>query len=473
MSAPAQAAVSAAPTQLAVPTFGPGPMRWHSSDNARLRAYRTATRVLGQLRPKTGGRKTIRMASSSSASIPAVGSTVRVTAAVSSSEPHSRIGVRVYEVIQGKRVRSSTVYVRPRTKTRTPVSVTIRTTRPSSRIQLLAFSEVTRRHTVYMGSIAATVVRPNPPTPVTPPPTTPPTSTSPSPPPPTPPPPADSSPCEAINYGDPGQGRLTFSDEFDGAQVDRTKWRVRDNTFLNHDQAYIRARNVSVHGGALDIKGERLPQAEWRTNANALYTRNKTRDYATGYIDTIDAAGSGNAAGNRFSQKYGYFEIRAWVPSASTMSRGIWPAFWLRADHQLGEIDALESYGAPTIRTYDPSPSYEWNSWADTNKQTSNDHAQGTAHPLHDNDPIWKGWHRYGINWSPTCLRYTYDGQTVGVVPLSSKPYLTGATFDDTFNVRLNMQIGTNYWGWADPAHTRDEFHFLVDYVRVYQGNGR
>ena len=49
------------------------------------------------------------------------------------------------------------------------------------------------------------------------------------------------------------------------------------------------------------------------------------------------------------------------------MSQGVWPAFWLRADDNLGEIDVMESYGAPTTRAwgFDPSPSYEWNSSAD------------------------------------------------------------------------------------------------------------
>ena len=57
------------------------------------------------------------------------------------------------------------------------------------------------------------------------------------------------------------------------------------------------------------------------------------------------------------------------------------------------------------------------------------------------------------------------------VVPLSSKPYFTGPTFDDTFHIRLNMQVGSKYWGWAEPKYTRDAFSYKVDWVRVYQGN--
>jgi hypothetical protein len=88
-------------------------------------------------------------------------------------------------------------------------------------------------------------------------------------------------------------------------------------------------------------------------------------------------------------------------------------------------------------------------------------------------DKIWQGWHTFGVNWSPGCMRYLYDGRTVGLVDFdapTTKPYFRGPTFDDTFHIRLNMQVGSSYWGWSDPLHTRPEFHYKVDWVRVHQG---
>lgn len=279
-------------------------------------------------------------------------------------------------------------------------------------------------------------------------------------------------PCKDIDYSDPAQGSLTFADEFEGDAINRDTWRVRDDTFLNQDQAWITKDAVTVEDGVLSITGKRLPEAQWRTNPKALYgATNEIRNYSTGYIDTIDSAGFGNAAGNRFGQKYGYFEVRAWVPSAATDSRGIWPAFWLRADNKPGEIDVIESYGGTTTKNFDPSSSYEWNSWHDTQQVLSKDHTWGRADV--GSDKIWEGWHTYGVNWSPNCLRYLYDGKTVGLVDFNdpkTKPYFRSNTFDSTFHLRINMQVGSNYWGWADPAHTRDEFTYKVDWVRVYQG---
>jgi beta-glucanase (GH16 family) len=409
-----------------------------------------ATTAAALIAPAQAGTRSSR--SEISATVDQAGTLVKATARVRSNQPGRRMTLRIVERNHGRVVASRTRTVRASSRSWRRLHVSLRTLRPGSRVQLTA------RATRVQGRQLVRV-----PPPAAPPPATHPTA---GPVPPTPPPPATSAACEAIDYSDPAQGVRTFDDEFDGTTLAGTRWRVRDNTFLNHDKAWITKDAVSVRDGHLAITGRRLPQTQWRSNPNALYgAENTVRDYSTGYIDTID----------RFSQRYGHFEVRAWVPSASTMSRGIWPAFWLRADHQPGEIDPMESYGAPTIRSFDPSSSYEWNSWADTAQGSTNDPVKQKTQGRADvgSDKIWQGWHTYGVNWSPTCLRYTYDGRTVGTVLFDdprTMTYFRGPTFADTFHIRLNMQVGSKYWGWADPEHTRPEFDFKIDWVRVHQG---
>lgn len=266
--------------------------------------------------------------------------------------------------------------------------------------------------------------------------------------------------CEAIDFSDPAQGRLTFEDDFDGGTLDESRWRVRDDTYLDFDQALIRRENVTVHDGLLDIAGLRLPRSEWRTTPKSRFDWNQVRGWSSGYVDTIGT----------FAQRYGTFEVRAKVPSRSTRSRGVWPAFWLRANGTDGEIDVMESYGGPTIRDEDPSSTYFWNSWEESAQSYSRDHLAGRAE-LPRGTRIWEGFHTYGVTWSPTCLRYTFDGRTVGLVPLDARDYFTGPTFDAPFHLRLNMQVGSSFWGPADDQHTRPRFHYLVDWVRVHQSN--
>jgi beta-glucanase (GH16 family) len=445
--APASAA-SAVTTQVAMTSRAAA---WTASRNARVTTVRGKGGRELQVKPRrSAGRKTISMRSPvSSGRVPDSGTTVTATARVRSTQAGRALTLRVLEIKDGRVVTSRSTTVKPSSRGWRRVAVALRTTRSGSRVQVQTLGQ--RIHGANVVRLASLNVSRSRAVPAS--------------------RPAPSRSCEAIDYTDPAQGVRTFTEDFGGTTLDRSRWRVRDNTFLNQDQAWITKDAVSVHGGYLDITGKRLPQDQWRTNPSALYgAENATRDYSTGYVDSIDDAGV-----NRFSQRYGNFEMRAWVPTSSTMSRGIWPAFWLRGDHQVGEIDVMESYGGPTIRSFDPSSSYEWNSWADTAQGSTSDPVKQKTQGRADvgTDRISEGWHTYGVNWSPKCLRYTYDGRTVGVVDFDAPgtlPYFRGATFADTFHIRLNMQVGSKYWGWADPAHTRSEFSYKIDWVRVHQG---
>ncbi len=451
-----------ASTSTSTISIASGARSWTPSGNAKIATI--GSRAL-QLKPKrAAGRKNVSMRSRvSTTRVDQARSVVRVDARLRTSQPGRRLTLRVKEVAGGRVVSTRSVSVKPSNRRWRTVAVALRTTRAGSRLQVQVQAKRLRhRHVVQLASLAVTadgrqveVPGPGPGAPG---------------------PGVPSAACEDIDYSDPEQGVRTFTDDFDGTAIDRTRWRVRDNTFLNHDKAWITKDAVTVRDGYLAITGRRIPDGQWKTNTGAFWpNENSVRDYSTGYVDTMDGAGYGNAAGQRFSQKYGHFEVRAWVPSESTMSRGIWPAFWLRADRQPGEIDPMESYGGPTIRNFDPSSSYEWNSWADTSEGSQSGIVKRQTHGRADVGPdkIWQGWHTYGVNWSPRCLRYTYDGRTVGVVDFddpATASYFRGPTFDDTFHIRLNMQVGSRYWGWADPAHTRPEFTYKIDWVRVHQG---
>lgn len=468
------------------PSFRSGTTGWTAGSGDRVSRvdYRDSRGTAGHLTStsSTGSGKYLAMISSPSTStVKQQGSRVHVAARVRTSSPASSrpIFLRIVEVHDGKRVQEMTSRNPTRSTAWFWAGADLTTRYDDSRLQVFAAqSNMSGSHYMRIQDVTVTVTAPKPapstvttPTaaPTTPAPTTSaPTAASPSPP-----------TCEDIDYADPDQGSLTFVEDFDGTALDPTRWRVRDDTFLNQDAAFISKENVSVHDGYLDIAGRREPESRWRVNDRALYgAENRIRRYSTGYVDSIKATtyeSPDEASSNRFSQKYGYFEARMWVPSAATMSRGIWPAFWLRADSQPGEIDPMESYGGPTIRSFDPSSSYEWNSWGDTAAGSQPDNASQQTHGRADvgSDKIWQGWHTFAVNWSPTCLRYLYDGRTVGIVDFadpSTKPYFTGRTFDDTFHIRLNMQVGSKYWGWPDEQHTRDVFNFRIDHVKVYQG---
>lgn len=457
------------------PAFAVDATGWQVSPNATLSRVVLGGLPAGQVTPKVwAGVKTISLTSTPSDVLPK-GTYVHVAGQVATTQKGRTVTFQLREIDQnGVTLRT---WTDPRKLTTTGgwswVGAHLTTKFEGSRVTVYVSETVIEKGALRLRRMNQEVTSPEAPFPATPTPTATasptPTATATPTPSPTATVPAPGT-CEDIDYSDAAQGELTYADEFNGSQLDPAQWRIRDDTFLNQDAAYIDKDNVSVHDGYLDIMGRREPAANWRRNPNALYgMENELRTYSTGYVDSIKAGGMGNSSSpDRFSQKYGYFEARLWVPSANTMSQGIWPAFWLRADNVNGEIDVMESYGAPTTRMFDPSPSYEWNSWEDTSQVSTKAHFLGR--PAVD-EPIYLGWHTFGVNWSPTCLRYTLDGATVGIArPVAGEvPYINGATFDSPFHIRFNMQIGSHYWGWPDPSVTRDEFHYKVDWVKVFQ----
>lgn len=42
----------------------------------------------------------------------------------------------------------------------------------------------------------------------------------------------------------------------------------------------------------------------------------------------------------------------------------------------------------------------------------------------------------------------------------------------DKFNIRLNVQVGSSYWGLPEPGKTADSTEFVVDYVRAWAYRG-
>lgn len=254
---------------------------------------------------------------------------------------------------------------------------------------------------------------------------------------------------DALDLSDPAQGELVWSDEFDGDRVDPRRWTVRDATSLSFDQARISADAVTVADGTLRITARDRPGV----------ARSDPRPVTTGYLDTI----------GRFSRQHGRWEVRARLPVAPGVSRGLWPAFWLRADDLPGEIDVVEAWGTPTSRPRDDMDrQYAWTVHEDTRAPEGYRRVGGWGAA---DGPLADDFHVFAVDWVPGCLRFSLDGRTTGFVDLDAEPALAAA-LDDTVNIRLNLQVGGRYWGRLDPndpGTTALPASFEVDHVRVFR----
>ncbi len=139
------------------------------------------------------------------------------------------------------------------------------------------------------------------------------------------------------------------------------------------------------------------------------------------------------------SQTYGYYEIRAEMPTGT----GAWPAFWLlpSSGSNPPEVDILEAHG----------------STANTNVATIHDVSltggvSGTTVLLPD---LGTGFHTYGFLWTPTTLSWYIDGTEV-------KEMATPADMNQPMYMLLNLAADASTTAASLPTP------FVIDYVRSY-----
>jgi beta-glucanase (GH16 family) len=225
--------------------------------------------------------------------------------------------------------------------------------------------------------------------------------------------------------------RLTFRDEFDGDAVDRAKWSLEDPWGKERNrelQAYV-ADACQVRGGLLRLVADKR---------RARYD-GKDREYTSGLLTTY----------RKFSQRYGWFEIRCRVPRG----QGLWPAFWLLPDplDWPPEIDVLE------IKGQEPTRIYLTHHWEDP---PGRNHWEQTA---------WAGpdfsadYHVIALEWAPESLKWYVDGverrYAVRHVP-ATKMFLM-----------VNLAVGGEFLG-PPGRETAFPSAFEVDYVRAYEKKG-
>jgi beta-glucanase (GH16 family) len=239
--------------------------------------------------------------------------------------------------------------------------------------------------------------------------------------------------------------KLVWADEFDGNQLDNTKWTAQigqgcDNFgncgWGNNELQYYRAENASVSNGTLKI------QARKENFDRSSYTSSRLR--------TI----------NKGDFKYGRMEARMKMP----IGRGIWPAFWmLNTDDprwpQGGEIDIMEYLGHEPDIVYGTvhfGPAWPNNRSISGNfKKLNEDYAQN--------------FHVYAVEWEMDEIRWYIDDvlyTSVKRSQLAPNPW----PFDSRFHIILNLAVGGN-WPGNPNSSTVFPQNFEVDYVRVYDGN--
>ena len=241
---------------------------------------------------------------------------------------------------------------------------------------------------------------------------------------------------------------LVFSDEFDGAEVDLSKWTLLtgDGTDFglpagwgNNELQWYQEDNATVADGFLTITAREEVVNGYNYTSSRMITENKA-DFT-----------------------YGRMEMRARMP----ITQGMWPAYWMFFTGPgeyggwaaSGEIDIMEYIGSEpdevfgTIHFGEPFPG---NLFASTDF-------------ILDSGTFNDDFHTFAIEWEPGEIRWYVDDilySTRNIWWSNGGNY--PAPFDQDFHLLLNLAVGGNLPGNPDDTSVFPQ-EYVIDYVRVYQ----
>ena len=299
-------------------------------------------------------------------------------------------------------------------------------------------------------------------------------------------------PKYTLPEGVPTNYNVLWNDEFNGNELDQTKWGYLYSSFDTRAKTQMhftdKPENVSVSDGVLHLTARYSPTREkWNSETNQMETvpRTNTRldkngkvieeypaPFTSGAIQTMDSKGNVKVA---FKGDY-YAEARVKLP----MSESSWSAFWMFGTKYpdwpaSGEIDILESKG------YDPN-------YLQANVHSpfkvNADYSQQNAKRIPNNGDTQTDFHTYGVLKQSNKMTFIYDGKpfhTVDYNKLNVKtPFVDP---DNTMALRFTHIVGGSFLkdgknsprDFTDATKHIDSYRdgsrsdMIVDYVRVWQ----
>ena len=190
---------------------------------------------------------------------------------------------------------------------------------------------------------------------------------------------------------------------------------------------------ITASGGTIDIHAAPADHSSQAWGYGGQYTSGMMTTY------------------HSFSQKYGYFEMRAQLPEGA----GMWPAFWLLPTAHVWppELDPMEAFGdagSGDGGAYSfhnglvPITGSGPGGWNDT----------GGAN-------LYTQQNTFGVDWEADTITYYLNGKAYQTVA-------TPAGFDQPMYMLANLAVGGN-WAGAPLGESAD---MKIDYIRAYSRDG-
>lgn len=237
---------------------------------------------------------------------------------------------------------------------------------------------------------------------------------------------------------------LVFFDDFEGEELDGTKWAYRSNGESPYAGGFWTPENLIVKDGNLVIRTTRRENGAFYSSA----------------VSTL----------NKFDKLYGYFEVRAILPDAQGLSASFWmlPTCGFSGNTEGGragaELDIMES----SVNYTDP---------ARHDDISQNIHVDGYGRELKScrvadvpaKEP-YRSYNTYGLLWTPR--EYIFY---VNRIETARSAFHSGVSTVPEFmllQVAVNGKNGVHEPGWTgditkNPARIFP-VDYTVDYVKVF-----
>ncbi len=251
--------------------------------------------------------------------------------------------------------------------------------------------------------------------------------------------------------------KLVWHDEFDGTELDRTKWDFRLHLMQKRHHTF------TDEGAVLDGKGNlllTLVKKDGQFYSPHLQT-------GENFMDRPVEGSDGNYSKEftwpiaklkepKFLHRYGYYEIRC----KFQQQPGWWSAFWLQSpiigcclDPGLAgvELDIMENFTRDGVISHNQ----HWNGYGVQHESSGSGNMQTEETP--------DGYHRFGLHWRPDGYDYYVDGKKTwhSDGPVSHVPQF--------------ILVSTECMGYRNGDQPSEELAavtaddaFVVDYVRVF-----
>ena len=260
---------------------------------------------------------------------------------------------------------------------------------------------------------------------------------------------------------------LVWSDEFNGASLDRSKWSY-EWWVTERKGGYWHEDMVSVEDGALVIRAQYLDEPLENRYYDQWHDQINFKPYKPGwYTGIVTTRGT-------YEQKYGYFEVRCILPAAT----GMWSAFWMMNEgvYQIDgsgkdgtEVDVFESmyYKDHSSGNDCVVTGLHYDGYGADAKGYS------VGKVFIENDP-YKEYNTYGVKWTPNEYIFYLNGveygrTSAGGVSQNPEYMLLSCEFAGSDGVQSSDRHGTGEISLTPDQNWPAEF--VVDYVRCYQFN--